>query len=251
MKKQFYFDDRREIFIPGDREAFIDYCAKHWLEIAKESIKEHGFFAVALSGGTTPKLIFERLSVEKNTLPWEKVFLFWSDERAVPPEDAESNFRTAMVEGKLNQLPIPKENIFRMKAEADIEKNAREYEEIIEKKLQGHPFDLIMLGMGEDGHTASLFPHTEALHVVNCLVAPNFVPQKNTYRMSFTFECINRGRHIVMYLMGKGKADIVTQVLNSPFSPDEFPSQRVGTPKNPALLIMDDEASSKLLTLLK
>ncbi len=247
--KQSPFDARRTIIIPGKKEETLAFAANHWIECGQKAISDHGYFAAALSGGSTPKLIYERIVTQKSKLDWGKVFLFWSDERAVPPDDTESNFHMAMVEGKLNQLPIPKENIFRMVAEKEIEANAIAYEKLIKEKVK--TLDLTMLGMGEDGHTASLFPHTEALHMVNRLVAPNFVPQKNTWRMSFTFDCINQSKNIVLYALGAGKAEILAKVLTSPYSPDDLPSQRVGTPDHKALFILDEDASTNLLPQLK
>jgi 6-phosphogluconolactonase len=231
-------DERRSVVIGGNHQETIRYAAEEWIKIANESIERSGSFVVALSGGSTPKLIYQEL--KKATLPWEKIFLFWSDERAVPPDSTESNYHMAMSEAGLNSLPIPKENIFRMQAESDIEKNAVAYEKALKK------FDLIMLGMGEDGHTASLFPHTDALHVVNRLVVANYVPQKKSWRMSFTFECINQARHICVYALGKEKAEMLARVLKSPFNPDELPLQRVGTVDHKALFIIDEEAGKGL-----
>lgn len=251
--KSSQFDERRMIVVPGNDSETIEFAVEHWITQAAESIADHGFFAVALSGGSTPKKIYQLLSQphKSSRVEWKKVLLFWSDERAVPPDHPESNYRMAMEEAGFNQLPIPKENIFRMKAEKEIEAHAKAYEETIKTKLGGRPFDLIMLGMGEDGHTASLFPHTDALHMVNCLVAPNHVPQKNTWRMTFTFECINRSPHVVLYALGASKAAIVARVLTSPYHPDELPSQRIGTSEHKALYLLDNEASQNLFASLK
>lgn len=239
------FDERRKLLIPGNAKQTIEYAANHWIQIANESINRFGNFAVALSGGSTPKLIFQELVKNAAKVPWEKVLLFWSDERAVPPTDKESNYHMALVEAGMQTLPIPKENIFRMVAETDIEKNALAYENLIKEKVK-RPFDLIMLGIGEDGHTASLFPHTKGLDVVKRLVIANQVPQKNTWRMSFTFECINQATNIVLYAIGSSKASILQKVLTSAFNPDEYPSQRIGTVGHPALFILDEEAYSAL-----
>lgn len=249
--REIHLDQRRELILSGNKEATIDFAAAHFIKCAEEAIADHGFFAVALSGGSTPKLIYKQLASKyKNHLPWEKVWLFWSDERAVLPDDPESNAHMALVEGGLKDLPILKENIFRMEAESkDLESAAQRYEKLIREKISS--FDLMMLGMGEDGHTASLFPHTEALHMVGRWVAPNFVPQKNTWRMTLTFECINRSKHTVLYLLGAGKAEMVEKVLFSSYMPDDLPSQRVGTISHPATYLLDDEASKNLLSRLK
>lgn len=140
-------------------------------------------------------------------------------------------------------MPIPKENIFRMRAEDAIEANARAYEKLLKDTLRNRPLDLVMLGMGEDGHTASLFPHTQALSENNQLAVANEVPQKNTWRMTLTYPCINASRHIALYVLGSSKKYMVEKVLKGPEAPKEFPVQRVGTPTHKALWILDDAAA--------
>lgn len=252
MSQPYYtFDQRRKILIPGVHDLTIAVAAELWIEIAKNSIQDHDFFAVALSGGSTPKKIFQKLSTLENALDWTKVYLFWSDERAVLPTDPESNYQMAMNEGFLSNLPIPKHQIFRMVAEENIAINAAAYEEIILNKLGSRPFDLVMLGMGEDGHTASLFPHTEALKIKNQLVAANYVPQKKCWRMTLTYECINSARHICILALGASKADILEKVLLGALKSEEYPIQLVGTETNPALLILDSDAAKNLAAHLK
>ncbi len=244
-------DNRRKIVIPGDHDVTIAFAADLWIEMAKEAILDHGFFAVALSGGSTPKKIYQRLSMFENRLDWSKVYLFWSDERSVPPTDPASNYYMAMEEGGLKNLPIPQNQIFRMVAEEDIEANAKAYEDVILDKLGSHPFDLTMLGMGDDGHTASLFPFTDALKAKGRLVVPNYVPQHNAWRMSFTYECINRSHNICIYVVGAPKAEILEKVLLGKLQAEEYPSQLIGTTTNPALWIIDTEASKNLTAHLK
>ena len=251
MQPYHILDGRRKIAIPGDYEVTLAFAADLWIDMAQEAIQDHGFFAVALSGGSTPKKIYQRLSALPDQLDWSKVFLFWSDERSVPPTDPASNFHMAMEEGGLNKLSIPQSQIFRMVAEEDIEANAKGYEDVILDKLGSHPFDLVMLGMGDDGHTASLFPHTEALKVKGRLVIPNYLPLKNSWRMTFTYECINRSNNICLYVAGAPKAEILEKVLLGPPTPEEYPSQLIGTPTNPALWIVDTEAGKNLTARLK
>lgn len=244
------FDNRRDLVLGGSQEETIQDCVEQWISVANASIAARGHFFVALSGGSTPKLIYKALAASQTRVDWSKVSLFWSDERAVGPTDPESNYHMAMKEGNLQSLPFVQENIFRMQAETAIEENALAYEQLIKQKLQGNPFDLIMLGMGEDGHTASLFPHTPALFVVNRLVVANHVPQKKTWRMTFTFECINAARHICIYALGQGKAEMVAKVLTAPFSPDDLPIQRVGTTQHKATYFLDKQAAHTLLATL-
>jgi 6-phosphogluconolactonase len=248
-KKQIQsYDERRDILIPGDEKSTLEFCIQQFIEIGRQAIEQHNYFAVALSGGSTPKSIYKGLSSEKykNQLDWSKVLLFWSDERSVPPNDPESNFHMAMEAGFKN-LPLKKENIFRMKAEDDIEEHAKEYERTIREKIPSKIFDLVMLGMGEDGHTASLFPKTHALHApASRLVVANFVTQKNTWRMSLTFDCINQAKHIAIYVIGKNKTEMVKRIFNSAYDPDLLPIQKIGIPQNHALWILDQDAAQEL-----
>src|SRR5262249_37810698 len=156
------------------------------------------------------KAIFERLTKPpySTRIDWSKVHLFWSDERAVPPDHPDSNYRMAMEAG-LSKMDIPASQIHRMHAETAIEDNARLYEKTIQHVLKLNSFDLVMLGVGEDGHTASLFPDTEALHAPEeRSVVANYLPDKKIWRMTFTFSCINRARHSVVYVLGASKKSI-------------------------------------------
>lgn len=240
-------DNRRSLAVPGSAEETLKFCVDHFFHNANEAINDHGYFAVALSGGSTPKAIFQMLAKPENRLraDWNKFLLFWSDERSVPPTSTESNYHMAMEAG-WKELPVPKECIFRMVAESDLEKNAGAYEELIQTKIPQQRFDLVMLGMGDDGHTASLFPYTHALHVDNKLVTANYVPEKQTWRMTLTFPCINDAQHTVVYVMGGGKEQVLKEVLKGEYRPDQFPSQRVGSPAHRALWIVDDKAARLL-----
>jgi 6-phosphogluconolactonase len=243
-----FFDERRDIAIPGDKEATIQFSVEHFIKVANESIEKKGMFAVALSGGSTPAAIFRLLASEENRekIDWSKVFLFWSDERAVRPEDKDSNYHMAMEAG-FSSLPIKAENVFRMEAEDKIEENALKYENTILEKIPEGKFDLVMLGMGEDGHTASLFPQTHGLHAGNRLVVANYVPEKKCWRMTFTYKCINAAHHIVIYALGKAKAHMLEKALSEPYIPDMIPIQKVGTAENKALWILDAEILSDFL----
>lgn len=244
-KLEFSFDDRRNVILPGDLPATIHYCAENFIDIGRKAISERGVFTVALSGGSTPKAIFQRLSdpMHRNSLDWSKVFLFWSDERCVPPYHPDSNYRSA-IEAGFGKLQIPSNQIFRMQGEGDPEEGALAYEELIRSKILDGCFDLMTLGVGEDGHTASLFPQTHGLHSVNRLVVANYIPQKDVWRLTLTFDCINAAHNIVLYVTGKGKAEIVQKVFTESFQPDLLPVQNIGTGDNKAFWIMDQEAFS-------
>jgi 6-phosphogluconolactonase len=242
------WDERREIIIPGDYPITVIFCVEHFIALSKQAIKDHNAFFVALSGGSTPKAIFEHLTSPPydQMIEWNKLHLFWSDERAVLPNHPDSNYHMAMQAG-LSKMPIPKEQIHRMRAEENIEENALDYEQKMGAVLKGCPFDLIMLGMGEDGHTASLFPNTQGLHVENRVVIANFLPEKKTWRMTFTFACINQALNIAIYVLAASKKQTLAEVLLSPSQFDRYPVQRVGTTSHHALWIVDEAAAEDLI----
>ncbi|WP_420420851.1 6-phosphogluconolactonase [Simkania sp.] len=242
----FSWDDRRDIAHPGNNEETLAFSIEHFINCAKEAIKMHGHFAVALSGGSTPKAIFNALSQApySSAIDWTKAYIFWSDERSVAPTDQGSNFRMA-IEAGFKNLPIPAEHFFRMEAEDNIEENALNYEMKIKQVLGTRPFDLIMLGMGEDGHTASLFPGTKALEEKNRLVVANHILQKDTWRMTMTYPLINKAKNIVIYVLGKSKKEMVHQVFLKDHEPP-FPVSLIGTPSNKALWILDSDACGDL-----
>lgn len=241
------FDERRNIIIPGDKEQTINFCARQFIDIANRAISEKGMCCVALSGGGTPNAIYAKISDAKlrSSIDWSRVLLFWSDERCVPPNDPESNYLMAMQAG-LAKLPLLPENIFRMQGEIDPNESANFYESLILEHVPNQSFDLMMLGVGEDGHTASLFPKTHGLHVTERLVTANFIPQKHVWRLSLTFDCINSSQNITIYALGKNKADIVAKVLTAPYDPDLLPAQKVGTPDHKALWVADNESAQYL-----
>lgn len=243
-----HFDERRDLVIPGDEEKTIQFCVKQFIDIGLAAIVKKGFYTVALSGGSTPKAIFEFLCKPEHSrkLDWSKVLLFWSDERSVGPEDPNSNYKMAMDAG-FKGLPLKKENIFRMVAEKNIEENAQKYEKLILEKIPNASFDLVMLGMGDDGHTASLFPHTKALENKDRLVLANEVQEKKTWRMTFTYKCINQAQHISIYLIGKKKADMIFRALKTDYDPFDLPIQAVGTKEHKAIWIMDSAAAEKII----
>lgn len=242
------WDARRNIVIPGDETATLDICLRHFLSCYRQAIKDHHAFYIALSGGSTPKALYTALCRPpySEQIDWRKVWLFWGDERSAAPNHPDNNYKMALDAG-FHSVPIPKEQIFRMKAEKDIQHNATLYEETLRRVLPNTSFDLIILGMGDDGHTASLFPHTEALHIRNHLVVANHVPQKNTWRMTLTFEMINQAKNIVIYVLGASKKQILKEVLEGPEDIDRYPIQGIGTKQHKALWIIDEAAAELLV----
>jgi 6-phosphogluconolactonase len=237
------WDERREIAAPGTAEATHLFCVKHFIAAYEEAVADKGSFFVALSGGSTPKIVFNILTSPPyvSKIDWSKVHLFWGDERSVGATDPDSNFKMAMDAG-FSSVAIPFFQIHRMEGEKDIEAGALAYEKIIRKELQGKGLDYLILGMGDDGHTASLFPGTKALEEKDRLVVANHVPQKDTYRMTFTFPYINAAKHIVIYVVGKKKHEKVKEIRA--LKENVYPIQRVGTKEHKALWIIDDEALS-------
>lgn len=243
MKKKI----RIKTFIKVDQ--LSEYFAKKLIKgISKTPDGEH--FSIALSGGSTPRAIFQYLTSNcKDTVDWDKLLVFWGDERCVPPNHKNSNFKMAS-ESLLNHVPIPKENIFRIKGEDNPSDEANRYAEVIRKQVpskKGSPrFDLIMLGLGTDGHTASIFPGSQHLfeHDKLCEVVQH--PQTLQTRITITGEVINQAKTVVFLVTGETKANMVATLLEQQDDWENFPASQV-RPKNGRLLwLLDDKAASNL-----
>lgn len=239
------FNDRWHVLVPGDQTVTLDLCTHYVIDLCQQAIAERGRFTIALAGGSTPQSLYAHLcsSPYREQIEWGKVWLFWGDERSVPPTSPESNYKMALDAG-LAKMEIPQSQIFRMEAEKNIEQNALKYETTLKNILGNTPLDLVLLGLGEDGHTASLFPGTQALQATGRSVVANFVPQKNTWRMTFTFEAINAARHTVIYVTGAAKKNILSHLFAPAKTPTTYPIQQVGTHEHPALWILDEAAAS-------
>ena len=173
-----------------------------------------GEFHLGLSGGNTPRPVYRELAQRRDA--WHEWIFSFGDERCVPPESDQSNYRMAK-EALFDQAPIPTENILRVRGEADPSVAAQEYEDELRKRAAGQNFyrhDLLLLGMGEDGHTASLFPGTDALNENSKWVVANFVPKFNTYRVSLTYPIINAARHVCFLVNSKGKDALLAEVFS-------------------------------------
>jgi 6-phosphogluconolactonase len=226
-------------------------AAEEFVCAARAAIGAQGRFTVALSGGSTPKALYSLLAANYASFAWNRVFLFFGDERHVPPTDPESNYRMVN-ESLLTKIAIPPENVFRVAAEnPDAATAAADYEaqlrRFFELKLGEFPrFDLILLGIGPDGHTASLFPDSAALDEQSRLVVANWVAKFNTNRITFTFPVLNRAAEVMFMASGADKADMLHRVLEDK-NPPLLPSQRV-QPSDGKLLWMLDEAAAAKLT---
>lgn len=180
---------------------------------ANEAIAARGSFSLSLSGGNTPKPVYTALA--QRPLDWSKVFITFGDERCVPPDDEQSNYLMAR-RTLLDAIPIPAENVLRMKGELDPAEAAKEYEAVLKEKADGGVFrhDLILLGMGPDGHTASLFPGTPALEEKERLVVENYVPKMSMWRITFTYPLIDAARHVCFLVNSAGKDAILDEVFS-------------------------------------
>src|SRR5262249_51070874 len=249
-----------EILICADAAELAREAARRFAEMAEAFTNDAGRFAVALSGGSTPKAMFHILAEKPfaDALPWRSIYFFWGDERCVPPDHADSNYRMAD-ESLLSKVPIPRENIFRIPAEdEDHQRAAVNYSETIRqffKPVATAPgtepewpaLDLVFLGMGADGHTASLFPGTTALRVNDRIAVANYVEKFQSWRITLTADSINKARNIIFLVAGADKAPALKEVIGGPRDPEQYPSQLI-EPSHGALLWMVDEAATKLLS---
>ena len=198
---------------------------------AREAIEARGLFTVALSGGNTPRRVYELLAGEEvgKGIDWPNVHVFFGDERTVPPDHAESNYRMAN-EALLSRVPLPPANVHRIEGLGDAAANASAYESEL-RGLFGDAewprLDQVLLGMGDDGHTASLFPGTEALQETRLWVAPNWVEKLGAWRVTLTAPAINAARHVTFLVTGAAKAERLREVLKGERDPARLPSQLI------------------------
>ncbi len=241
-----------EIF--DNEQALFHAAAEKFVAVAGEAIAARGFFSVALSGGSTPKALYQLLTTEPyaGRVAWDKVEWFFGDERSVGPDDPESNYRMAR-EAMFAKLPIAPERVHRIRGESENPSEAAaEYATQLEKVLAeseaGKPpvIDLVLLGMGNDGHTASLFPFTKALHERTKWVVPNDVPQLNTRRYTLTLPVLNAASCVLFLITGVGKAKVLQEVLHGPSEPERLPSQTIVPDRGELLWYIDRAAASRL-----
>jgi 6-phosphogluconolactonase len=225
-------------------------AAEEFSRVGRQAIGAQGRFAVALSGGSTPRSLYSLLASSYADFPWARTYFFFGDERHVPPTDPESNYRMVN-ESLLSKVAIPAQNVFRVKGEnPDAAAAAADYEAQLRKFFELKPnqfprFDLIFLGLGPDGHTASLFPDSEGLNETTKLVIANRVEKFKTNRISFTFPVLNNAGEVIFLASGSDKAEMVRQVLEGKPTPP-LPAQQV-QPTNGRLLWMLDEAAAAKL----
>lgn len=239
----------RRLATPQD---LFQAAADEVLCAAAEAIAKRGRFTIALSGGSTPKSLYSLIAANAAaSVPWDKVFFFWGDERHVGPKDAESNYRM-VEESLLSKIPVPAGNVFRMPSEnPDADTAANAYEQAVRQFFATAPgdfprFDAILLGMGPDGHTASLFPDTAALQEKSRLVVANWVEKLHTHRLTLTVPVLNQARLVVFLVSGTEKAAALHEVLEGNAPAEKYPSKLVRPVDGKLVWFVDRAAASEL-----
>jgi 6-phosphogluconolactonase len=213
-------------------------AAEYFVARSAEAVTKKGLFTVALSGGSTPKALYQLLAESFETqVSWSKIHFFWSDERHVPPDHPDSNYRMTY-EAMLAHVPVPESNVHRIHGEnPDAARAADEYEQTLLE------LDLILLGLGNDGHTASIFPGSEVIHETKRLVAAPWVEKLSTYRITMTLPLLNNSGSVLFLVSGAEKAEIVKEVIEGP---KQYPAQFVQPANGQLLWMLDKDAASRL-----
>src|SRR6185369_13049778 len=233
--------------IYADAKELARGAAEEFVARGVEAVAQRGLFMVALSGGSTPKMLYELLANPgepfRERIPWGETHFFWSDERHVPPDHVDSNYHMAN-EAMLAHVPVPAGNIHRIHGEnPDATESGGEYErDLIEITGDALPrLDLILLGLGPDGHTASIFPGSEVLHETQHLVGAPWVEKMNTYRITMTLPLLNNAATVLFLVSGAEKAEIVRAVLEGP---KQYPAQYVNPTNGELLWLLDKDAAA-------
>ena len=233
------------ITVLPDPAAVARAAAEHVVSSARQAIERQGSFTLALSGGSTPKALYQLLAAEPlaSQIHWPTVEVYFGDERAVPPGHAESNYRMAE-EALLEHVPIPEKNIRRMRGEIDPEAAAVEYGRMLKERFgEEGGLDLVLLGMGEDGHTASLFPGTAALAEAKHRAVANFVPKLNAHRITLSAPFLNRSKEVLILATGAAKAAVLKEVLEGEPDPQRLPIQLIDPPDGSVTWLVDAAAA--------
>ncbi|MCY4613385.1 MAG: 6-phosphogluconolactonase [Nitrospira sp.] len=246
-------DAQRDIHVYPTTPALLEATAQHLLDHARLAIAARNSFTIALAGGSTPKGLYAMLAALpfRSQLDWTKVRFFWGDERHVPPDHADSNYRMAH-EALLSRVPVSMAHVHRVPSELpDAQTAADRYEAVLREQFDvAEPdiprFDFILLGMGPDGHTASLFPGTRAVQATSRLVAAPWVEKFQTSRITFTPVLLNHARQVTFLICGHAKAETLHAVLEGPFQPDVLPAQIIGPRDGTLTWFVDLEASGAL-----
>lgn len=236
-----------EIKVLPDPAGVAREAADRIVAAAREAIDDHGSFSLALSGGSTPRKLHDLLASDayRNRIDWVNVEVFFGDERCVPPDHDDSNYRMAK-ETLLDRVPIPGDNVYRMRGELDPDEAAKQYGLMLKEKFADGGLDLVLLGMGADGHTASLFPGTEAVHEREHRVVANYAEHSTTgksWRITLTAPFINRARHVMLLVAGADKAARLSEVLEGPSDPQRLPVQLIRPDPGQLTWLLDAKAA--------
>jgi len=238
-----------QIHIAEDARQVSDDLAAWLGNYIQEVLSKKDRFTFVLSGGSTPKLLYTLLAAPpySESIPWEKVHFFWGDERAVPFEDSRNNAKMAYDE-LLNKVGVKAENIHVMRTDVSAEESAAEYEKILKQYFDGEEttFDFVLLGMGDDGHTLSLFPGTSVIHEKDVWATSFFLPAQDMYRITLTAPVVNHAACVAFLAVGTGKAETLKHVLEGEFEPDTYPSQVIKPLKGELHWFIDEAAASAL-----
>jgi 6-phosphogluconolactonase len=230
--------------ILADSTSLIEAAAEHFVASARNAIAKRGVFYVALAGGSTPKGLYEKLATSPyiEQIDWSRVYLFFGDERCVLPTHADSNFKMAR-EAMIDHLPIPQNNVLRMPTEEGVAPDvAIRYARKMQEVLEDAPLDLVLLGLGPDGHIASLFPDTPALDVTDAMTTSLYVEKFESWRVTMTYPVINAARQVIVFIAGEAKAAIVNDITNN--AVQGLPVQRLA-PQGDYFWFMDAAAAGQ------
>jgi 6-phosphogluconolactonase len=241
-------------YVDATPEAVNRRAAQYFVDGIRSAAGARGKARIAISGGNTPKHTFELLAEPsepyREQIPWEKLELYWVDERCVPPDHPDSNYRMTR-EALLDRVPLDQSQIFRIQGELEPEEAAAEYEFDIRQsfRLEGAElplFDMVQLGMGPDGHTASLFPHTQGLHEIMRIAIANHVANKDAWRVTLTWPVIDRARDVFFLIEGADKVAALKAVFLGAYDPETYPSQLVRPASHRITLLLDPAAAAAL-----
>lgn len=227
----------------------LNALAAFFIKIANEYIEKDDQFSVALSGGSSPKKLYELLASAKykTQVDWDKIYFFFGDERNVPQDDKDSNYLMAKT-ALFDPLKIDESKVFAVDTSLEPVEAAEEYTKAIGLFFDEQPlqFDLILLGLGDNSHTASLFPHTPVLHDTTSSVKDVFLPEQQVYRITFTAPLINQARHIAFLVYGEGKAIAVHHILEDDKNIEEYPAQLIAPTTGEVQWFLDEPAAADL-----
>ncbi|MEO6914956.1 MAG: 6-phosphogluconolactonase [Chitinophagaceae bacterium] len=239
-----------QLHISNDADELAGNVADWIIELIAKTLETNDRFTIALSGGSTPKKLHLLLASPgyRENVQWEKLHFFWGDERAVPFSDDRNNAKMAF-ETLLDKVPVNRDNIYIMRTDIPPEESAAEYNRLLHEYFDGHPFsfDLVLLGMGDDGHTLSLFPGTGIVHETSVMAKAFYLDAQQMFRISLTAPIVNESTHIAFLVAGTSKAHALKEVLKGEFNPDKYPSQMIRPVNGELHWFLDKAAAADII----